>query len=62
MTVWQEGDDDGDLDVVCLSCLVRPPRPRSLYCSRLCRVLHALRAFWAEAELVLAELPRPAGL
>jgi hypothetical protein len=61
VTVWHEGDDD-EADVVCLSCLVRPPRPGSLYCSRLCRVLHALRAFWTEAEQLLAELPRPSGL
>jgi hypothetical protein len=60
VTVWQEGDDDDG--PVCLSCLVRAPRPGSLFCSRLCRVLHALRRFWAGAEHELARLPRPAGL
>jgi hypothetical protein len=29
--------------VMCLTCLVRPARPGSPYCSRLCRVFHALR-------------------
>lgn len=42
MTVWQEGDG-GEPGIVCLTCLIRPPRPGSVYCSRLCRVLGALR-------------------
>jgi len=42
VTLWREGDDD-EADIVCLTCLVRPPRPGSVYCSRLCRALHALR-------------------
>ena len=28
---------------LCLTCLRRESRPGSVYCSRLCRVLHALR-------------------
>jgi hypothetical protein len=62
LTVWHEGDDDDEPDVVCLSCLVRPPRPGSVYCSRLCALLGRLRRLWAEAEAELARLPRPAGL
>jgi hypothetical protein len=31
------------LEVMCLTCLRRPSRPGSVYCSRTCRVLHALR-------------------
>jgi hypothetical protein len=30
-------------EVLCLTCLRRPSRPGSVYCSALCRVLHALR-------------------
>lgn len=34
-------DDSGDQDhaPLCLTCLHRPARPGSLYCSRLCRWL-----------------------
>lgn len=60
MTVWQEGDDDDG--PVCLSCLIREPRPGSVYCSKLCALLGRLRRLWAEAGQVWAELPRPAGL
>jgi hypothetical protein len=60
---WDDDEGQGDEHaVVCLSCLVRPPRPGSVYCSRLCRVLHVLRRLGALAEEVWAELPRPAGL
>jgi hypothetical protein len=60
---WDDDEDQADEPaVVCLSCLVRPPRPGSLYCSRLCRLLHALRALWAELVAELAKAPRPAGL
>jgi hypothetical protein len=59
---WDDDEDQADPAVVCLSCLVRPPRPGSVYCSRLCRVLHVLRRLGALAEEVWAELPRPAGL
>jgi hypothetical protein len=36
-------DDEDQAEVLCLTCLRRPSRPGSLYCSALCRVLHALR-------------------
>jgi hypothetical protein len=45
VTVWQDGDDDDG--PVCLNCLVRAPRPGSVYCSRLCRWLDALRKLGA---------------
>jgi hypothetical protein len=41
-------------EVLCLTCLRRPSRPGSVYCSGLCRVLHALRL--VRLALVLAAL------
>ena len=35
--------DEDPPEVLCLTCLRRPSRPGSVYCSALCRVLHALR-------------------
>jgi|HubBroStandDraft_3_1064219.scaffolds.fasta_scaffold14472_5 hypothetical protein len=59
---WGDDDQGDELELVCLSCLIRPPRPGSVYCSRLCAVMGRLRRLWAEAEQAQAELPRPAGL
>jgi len=46
--------DEDPPEVLCLTCLRRPSRPGSVYCSALCRVLHALRL--VRVELVLAAL------
>jgi hypothetical protein len=62
VSTWTGEDETEDDGPVCLNCLVRPPRPGSVYCSRLCRFLGRLRRFGVLAELVLAELPRPVGL
>ena len=47
-------EDEGQAEVLCLTCLHRPARPGSLYCSALCRVLNALRL--VRLALVLAAL------
>jgi hypothetical protein len=49
-----EDHDPEPLEVLCLTCLRRPARPGSLYCSGLCRVLRALRL--VTLALVLAAL------
>jgi hypothetical protein len=36
-------EPDEQAEAMCLACLVRPSRPGSVYCSALCRALHALR-------------------
>lgn len=36
-------DESEDDDPVCITCLVRPARPGSAFCGRLCRVLGRLR-------------------
>ena len=43
MTWGAPEPDETEIEVVCLNCLIRPPRPGSVYCSRLCRWLDALR-------------------
>jgi hypothetical protein len=44
-----EGGEAADerLVVLCVSCLIREVRPGSVYCSRLCRFLYALRRLGA---------------
>ena len=39
----QEDLDQEPVEVMCLTCLRRPARPGSVYCSKTCRVLRALR-------------------
>jgi hypothetical protein len=55
-------DEDESDDPVCITCLIRPPKPGSVYCSRLCRLFGRLRGLWAEAEELLAQLHQPVGL
>jgi hypothetical protein len=48
-------DQADEPEVMCLACLVRPVKPGEVFCSWLCRVLHALR-------LARFTAPRPARL
>lgn len=45
MSTWSDPDETDDDGPVCLNCLVRPARPDSPYCGRLCRFLGRLRGF-----------------
>lgn len=45
VTTWTDPPDDRPepYDVVCITCLNRPPKAGSIYCGWLCRVFDSLR-------------------